>query len=411
MRILHINKFLYRRGGAEGYMLDVAAAQQRDGHEVAFFGMDHPENTVGDFAACFPSRLELQPPPGTLTGRARGVGRMLWSVSAARGIEAVLDAFRPDVAHLHNIYHHLSPSILKPLARRRVPTVMTLHDYKLACPTYNFLDHGEVCEACLGGRFHQALWRRCQDGSVVRSGVLALELGLHTATRAYARVGLFLCPSHFLAAKMTQAGIFPDRMRQHPLFVDTNAIAAAGRPGRGVVYAGRLSAEKGADTLIDAVGELGGGYGCLEIAGDGPERARLARRAEDRAPGRVRFHGALAKTDLYALIRSAAALVLPSRCYENQPMSVLEAFACGVPVIGTDLGGTPELIEPDVDGTVVPPNDPGALAAALRRVLDDPARGFAMGRAARAKAEQQFSPERHLAGLEDVYSEVASGVR
>lgn len=409
MRILHVNKFLYRRGGAEAYMRDVATLQQHAGHEVAFFGMEHPENTASDFAQYFPPYLELDPPPASLAGRAQAVGRMIWSTSAARGIDAALESFRPDVAHLHNIYHHLSPSVLRPLTRRGVPTVMTLHDYKLACPTYHFLDHGEVCEACLGGRFHQALRRRCKDGSLAGSGAMALELGVHTVTRAYGGVGLFLCPSRFLATKMTEAGVFPERMRQSPLFVDTTATPVTGTPGRGAVYAGRLSGEKGLDTLIEALGELDAG--CVEVAGDGPERDRLRDLAEQRAPGRVRFHGSLAKADLYTLIRSAAVLVLPSRCYENQPMSVLEAFACGVPAIGTELGGTPELIEPDVDGALVPPNDPQALAAALRPFLDDPARAFTMGRAARAKAEERFSPERHLSRLEEIYTEVAASVR
>ena len=124
MRVLHVNKFLHRRGGAEAYMLDLADLQRRAGHEVAFFGMDHPDNEPQEHAARFPPALELDPPPASLPGRLRAAGRMLWSTSAARGIDAVVEAFRPDVAHLHNVYHHLSPSILAPLARRRIPAVM-----------------------------------------------------------------------------------------------------------------------------------------------------------------------------------------------------------------------------------------------------------------------------------------------
>jgi glycosyltransferase involved in cell wall biosynthesis len=179
--------------------------------------------------------------------------------------------------------------------------------------------------------------RRCKDGSLAASGVLALESALHTATRAYSRVGVFACPSRFMAAKMAQAGVFPERMRCVPHFVDASAIAPADRPGQGAVFAGRLSAEKGVDTLIEAVARLGSGR--LEIAGDGPERAALTALAKERAPGRVRFHGHLPKTDLYELLRSSAVAVLPSRCYENQPLIVLEAFACGVPVLCSDLGG------------------------------------------------------------------------
>ena len=408
MRILHVNKFLYRRGGAEAYMQDVAALQRSVAHEVAFFGMSHPANGEQRFASHFPPYLELDPPPHTATGRARAIGRMLWSTSAARGLDEVIDAFRPDVAHLHNIYHQLSPSILRPLARRGIPTVMTLHDYKLACPSYLFMAGGEVCEACLGGHFSQAVRRRCKDGSLVSSGVLAMELAIHTATRAYGTIGAFICPSRFMATKMTQAGVFPERMRQSPHFIDPSAIPVAVAPGQGAVFAGRLSAEKGIDTLIEAVAQLPDAQ--LDIAGDGPLRAWLEALAGSRAPGRVRFHGHMAKADLHELIRSAAVAVLPSRCYENQPLVVLEAFACGVPVVCSDLGGMPELVEPGVDGALAPPNAPDALARQLGPFLEDPARAFAMGRAGRAKVERHFSPQRHLDRLEEIYAEAAEYV-
>ena len=205
MRILHVNKYLYRRGGAESYMQAVASLQRDAGHDVAFFGMDHPENDRHTYAPYFPSYLELEPPPATVTAKVAGFGRMVWSTSARRGIDAVVADFRPDVVHLHNAYHHLSPSILGPMARRGIPAVMTLHDYKLACPTYRFLDKGELCQACLGGHFTQAVRRRCKDGSLGSSAAMAAELAIHTAIRAYRHVQLFVCPSRFMAGRMAAA--------------------------------------------------------------------------------------------------------------------------------------------------------------------------------------------------------------
>ncbi|MGZ8578434.1 MAG: glycosyltransferase, partial [Actinomycetota bacterium] len=162
MKILHVNKFLYRRGGAEGYMFDVAARQEAAGHEVAFFGMDHPENEPMRYRRAFPSYREFEPPPPSAKGKVEAFGRMLWSSSAARGIGEVLEDFGADIAHLHNIYHQLSPSILWALRRHDVPAVMTLHDYKLVCPTYRLLDHGQLCEACLPRRLWSPVVRRCQ---------------------------------------------------------------------------------------------------------------------------------------------------------------------------------------------------------------------------------------------------------
>ena len=144
--------------------------------------------------------------------------------------------------------------MLVPLARAGVPTVMTLHDYKLVCPSYLFLDHGKVCEACLGGFFGHAVVRRCKDDSIGASAVLAVESTVHRLTGAYGSVRVFVCPSRFLAAKMAQAGVYPDRLQVLSNFVDVCGLATKTDPGGPVVYMGRLWPEKGIDVLIEAIG-------------------------------------------------------------------------------------------------------------------------------------------------------------
>ncbi|MBJ7596260.1 MAG: glycosyltransferase [Candidatus Dormibacteraeota bacterium] len=409
MRILHVNKFLYRRGGAEAYMEDLADLQVAAGHTVAFFGMQHPLNTHLEYQQFFPSHIEMEPPPTTMSGRVRGAARMVYSTSAARGMHAVIDRFEPDVVHLHNIYHQLSPSVLRPVARRHLPAVMTLHDYKLACPTYQFLDHGNICEACLGGKFHNALLRRCKDGSLAASAAAAGELFIHTATRAYAPVRVFVCPSRFLADKMAEAGVFVRRLRHVPHFIDYAPLALKDEPGGGILVAGRLSPEKGVDVAVRAVGMLDGAT--LDIAGAGPEEARLRALAEQVAPGRVRFHGLLDKPGVDRMMRAASVVVVPSRWYENQPMVVLEALARGVPVVGSALGGLPELIEPGATGDLVPANDPVALAGALAPFLADPGYGMSMRERARQRVASEFSPQRHLERIETAYRDAGVSLR
>jgi glycosyltransferase involved in cell wall biosynthesis len=403
MRVLHVNKFLYRRGGAEAYMEDLAALQVAAGHTVAFFGMAHPLNTHLQYAAHFPSYIEMEPAPSTVVGRVRGVARMINSTSASRGMAAVLDDFRPDVVHLHNIYHQLSPSVLRPVGRRNLPAVMTLHDYKLACPSYQFLDHGNLCQACLGGHFQNAIRRRCKDDSLGASVVVATELFMHTRTGAYAPVRLFICPSRFLAGRMKAAGVFPERLRQVPHFVDTTGMAVKDSAGGDILIAGRLSREKGVDVAIRAVGLLDGAM--LDVAGTGPDEERLRSLADEVAPGRVRFHGLRSKEEVQVLMRAAAVAAVPSLWYENQPMVVLEALAAGVPVVGSALGGLPELIKPGATGALAPPGDPVALAAALRPFVTSPAHGFAMRDRARQYILSEFAPERHLERIHALYAE------
>ena len=407
MRILHVNKFLYRRGGAEAYMLDVAELQRRAGHAVEFFAMAHSENEAGRLAAYFPPQVDFDPAPEGLVPRVRGAGRLLWSTSAAQGITEAIEAFAPDLVHLHNIYHQLSPSILQPIRRRRIPAVMTLHDYKLACPTYRCLDHGAICEACIPRRFWNPSLRRCNGGSLAASTLNGLEMTLHTYGGAYAPVGRFICPSRFLERTMRTAKVFPSRLRWLPNFVDVDAARIKERPGGDLIYVGRLSPEKGVDVVIDALSSIPG-YS-LTIVGDGPARGDLERRAKARELGdRVRFVGRVSADRVRTMLKDAAAGVVPSRWYENMPLSVLETFAAGVPVIATDLGGLPELIDPGIDGALVPPDDDEALAAAIADLLGDPSRAFEMGRAARAKAVRTFAPEAHLRGLDEIYAQAAA---
>lgn len=404
MRILHVNKFLYRRGGAEAYLLDLAALQAASGDEVSFFATRHPRNEPSEHESWFPEYLELNPPPASWPARAKAAARIFYSRVAETGLARVVDEVRPDLVHVHNIYHHLSPSVLRPLIERRIATVMTLHDFKLACPTHRFMANGEVCEACVPRRFHMAAVKRCHQGSFSASALNGLELAIHTALRMYAPVNLFLCPSRFLEEKMRASRVFPDRLRWIPNFVDVAAIEPKSAPGGGVVYAGRLSEEKGVATLVRAAARLR----CdVHIAGEGPERDRLERLASSVGARNVIFHGHVPREELLDLVRAAAVAAMPSRGYENAPMGVLEAFACGVPVVGTAHGGIPELIEAGVDGALVPPGDDHELAATLDRLVADPAVASRMGRAARRKVEDRFSPEAHLERLRGLYEEAS----
>jgi glycosyltransferase involved in cell wall biosynthesis len=286
---------------------------------------------------------------------------------------------------------------------------MTLHDYKLACPTYQFLDHGAPCQACLDGGFRQAVRRRCKGGSLPASALCAAESWVHRRTGAYGPVARFVCPSRFLAGRMERAGVFPDRLRVVRHFVELDTLVPKTEPGGDVVFAGRLSPEKGVDTLIAAVGRLGPGA-MLQVAGEGPDGARLRALADEIAPGRVVFHGRLGKADTVALLRSAGVVAVPSRWYENQPMIVLEAMALGVAVVASDMGGLPELVEPGVTGVLVPPDDDTALAEALADLLGHPDRALALGRAARAEVACSHHPDVHLERLHDVYHEAGAAL-
>ena len=409
MRILQVNKFLYRRGGAEGYLLDLAEQQRAAGHEVEYFGMAHPDNLPMRYAAHFPTHVEFEPPPPDPRGRAELVGRMLWSRQAYRGIGAVIADFAPDVVHMHNIYHQLSPSMIRASVKAGVPVVMTLHDYKLACPTYQFLDQGVICTACVGGSLTSAVKRRCKDGSLAASTIAAVEVGAHRLLKSYDPVATFVCPSAFLRDQMVAAGLHPGKMVHLDNFTDTQ-VPVRDAAGSGVLFAGRLSREKGVDVLIEAAGVLATDVSgvLVDIVGDGPERGELEHLAQRVALGAVRFHGRVSAQDVRAHLRAARVSAVPSRWYENQPLSVLEAFASGVPVVGSALGGLTDLITPSVDGALVPAEDALALAAALRPYLADAELSLRQGAAARERALARHEPVAHAARIEEIYAAAIS---
>ena len=284
MRILHVNKFLHRKGGAEGYMLDLADLQRQHGHEVAFFGMDHPEQRPGQRRHARRRTSSSSRRPRASRPRCALAARMIWSRQAAKGMEEAIDAFRPDVVHAHNIYHQLSPSVVHAAAKRGVPVVLTMHDYKLACPTYQFLDHGKPCTACVTEGPWEAARRGCKDGSRAGSTVAAIEVSLHRRFGAYDGVRRFISPSRFLAEQMTAAGVYPDRIRVQSNFTDLDRRPAhrRGDPGRASSPAG--SPPRRASTRWSAP-SAGRPPPC-----DGPRRR--AARHRRRRPGARRARGA-----------------------------------------------------------------------------------------------------------------------
>lgn len=412
MRILHVNKFLRVVGGSETYMLSVAELQRAAGHQTEFFGMEHEENeaVVGAELGAdlhLASAVALDDAKTGLRGKISAASAMIWNRDAAKAMADTVDSFQPDIVHLHNIYHQLSPSILRVLKQRQIPTVMTVHDYKLVCPSYKLLAGGELCEACIGGGFRSAVKQRCQDGSLAQSSLLAVESRLHRTLRAYDPVTLFLCPSEFLLSKLDAGGVFPDRLRHVPNFV-APAKAASPAPGAKliVLFVGRLSREKGVDVLIDAANQLQGSAEVV-IIGDGPETAALtAQVAQTGSPARL--IGRKRPEEVREWLSRASALVVPSRWHENQPISILEALSQEVPVISTDLGGLGELVRDGETGFTAPANDSAALAKAIDDLTSSPETIRRLGRQGAELVERCHSTSVHLQTLSAAYDEAIS---
>lgn len=399
-RLLAINNYFYRRGGAEAVFFDHMAMFADLGWDVVPFAMQHEQNEPSPWADHFVSEIEY----GRRTGPLRKVAQaasVLYSFEAQRNIGRLIEKARPCVAHAHNVYHHLSPAIFSTLKSAGIPVVMTVHDLKLACPAYKMLRDGRVCEDCKGGHVYNVLRHRCIKDSWALSGLVLAETVLHRALGLYRnKLDRLVVPSNFYIDKLVEWGWPREMMVYIPNFVNIGDYAGEWDEGDHFVFAGRLAPEKGIATLIRAAALS---RQRVVLAGTGPEEAGLRRLAAETGAD-VTFTGYLSGNALHELIGRSRALVLPSEWYENAPISVLEAYALGRPVIGAAIGGIPEMIRAGETGALSVPGDAESLAAALAAMADkSSAQRAAMGRAGRDWIAADFSAAAYRERTLDLY--------
>lgn len=371
------------------------------GWRVVPFAMQHPENLLTPHDVHFVEELEFGA-TYTLAEKLKRAPKVVYSFEARQRISEVIDAVKPDVCILHNIYHHLSPSILPVLKAQGIPVVLVLHDLKLACPAYKMLTHDGVCERCRGGALRHVVTNRCVKDSLLISTLVYVEAKLHRLLKTYKNnVDAFVTPSKFLRDKLFDWGWSGSRMEYVSNFVNAADFRCRTQVGKRFVYFGRLSPEKGIATLIDATRQVGVG---LDVIGTGPLEDPLKEYVGEHGVD-VRFAGFKTGTDLFDLIAGARAVVLPSEWYENAPISILESYALGVPVIGADIGGIPEMILPDVTGDVFRSGSVDELAGVLQRYTEkDDSEILKMGTRARQLCEEKYSRDHHFTRLREIFS-------
>lgn len=404
-RLLAINNYFYRRGGAEAVFLDHMQLFADTGWQTAPFAMQHPDNLASDWSEYFVAEIEYGRQSSPLTKIAQA-GKIIYSREAQTRLEALIERFRPSVAHAHNVYHHLSPSIFPVLKKAGIPTVMTAHDLKLACPAYKMLVNDQICEKCKGGRIHNVVLNRCIKGSTTLSGLVFLETLVHRGLGLYRNnLDRIVVPSRFYRDKLIEWGWSEDQLVYIPNFVNADQLVPYETEGDYFLFAGRLAPEKGIATLIRAVAQSNKK---LVIAGTGPDEAELRALAESLNAG-VEFAGYVSGEKLHRLISEAKALVLPSQWYENAPISILEAYALGTPVIGADIGGIPEMIRLGETGLTAISGDADDLARIMNE-LDKmtPQQRQQMGRAGRDWIMQEFSADAYRNRMIDLYASIGA---
>jgi len=385
MRILQLHNRYLLAGGEDAIADAEADLLAAGGHEVA--------------------RLRVANPSRRPAAAIRLAGAA-WRRSTARHVRDVARRFRPDVAHVHNTWYALTPSVLDALHAEGVPVVMEMQNSRQVCVGANLFRDGRVCTDCVGTHPWRGVAHACYRGSHLASAAVATTIALARRRGTWDRVTRFVAPSEAVKASFVRAGYEAARITVKPTVVpDPGPRPAPPSASTALLYAGRLSPEKGADLLVDAwrraEHRLDGLR--LEIVGDGPLRPQLEREV----PPRVSLAGWLEPEELAERMRRARALLFPSQCFETFGRSIAEAFAAGLPVLATDLGGPGELAR-RLDGEwTVPAGAGAAWAGALPRVNDDDAIDAA-GAAARALYERDYCLEAGLHRLERIYGELGA---
>ena len=407
MRVLYCNKYNFRFSGTEVYLFELMELLRAQGHEVALFSMADPRGQATPYDRYFLPHVDFKSRHSVL-GRTRLAAHAIYSREARLRLRRMIAAFRPEVAHVRNIYHHMSPSILWELKAQGVPVVYHLNDFKLLCPSYNMVARGRACERCRGGRFWKVVANGCYAGPPGSAVVLAAEAYVHHWLRTYEKcVDRFLAPSRFVKLRLMENGwdarkieVLPhfQALPQHP--------PAAPEEDAPILYFGRLSEEKGLKDLLQAMRHVP--HIRLQIAGNGPQRLELERLALGLGLTRVDFLGQVQRAALDQLIARSRFTVLPSHAYETLGKSILESYAQGRAVIASDLGSRREVVHEGKTGLLFPPGNVPQLAKAISFLAERPELAAEMGAAGREMVRERHSPESHAAAMTRLYEQLVA---
>jgi glycosyltransferase involved in cell wall biosynthesis len=408
MRILYCNKYNYPFSGTEVYLFEAMDLMRSMGHVVALFSMADSRGKPTPYDRHFMPNIDFKMQSGWFQ-KARVAGRAIYSREARRRIRAMIAEFRPDVAHVRNIYHHLSPSILWELKAQNIPVVYHLNDFKVLCASYNLVLRGESCEACKGGQFWHALQKKCYPGWGARTTLVA-EAYFHKWLGTYRKcVDWFLAPSQFVRDKFVEHGWDAAKFEVLPHFQRVKPIVERSARDAPLLYFGRLSPEKGVRDLLLAMQRLPNLR--LVIAGDGPERFRLEQLAAELGLTNVEFAGHMPGAELERAIARSRFTVLPSHAYETLGKTILESYAEGRAVVATDLGSRRELVHEGKTGLLYRTGDVDQLISVIRFLSSQPERAKKMGWAGWERVRQEYAPEAHYEALVDLYERLAAGKR
>lgn len=365
MKVLLVNKFHYLKGGSETYYFGLGELLKKHGCQVIYFSMKDERNKFCLQEKYFVDHIDFNAPMNIFQ-TAKTALKMLYSFEAKQKFERLILDEKPDIIHLNIFQSQLTGSIVDVAKKYHIPLVYTAHDLKCLCPNYQMLNHGKVCEKCLEGNYVWCFRNSCMKDSKAKSLLATLEAFIYKWRRTYQKIDLFITPSAFYKKKIEEAGIANCPVVHLTNFLPDGTEYTPHSDGEYFLYFGRLSREKGILTLIHAFAKAGIDKK-LYIVGTGPEEEKVKSLIKKLGcDDMIRMLGFKSGQELNNIVNHAIGICLPSEWYENGPYSIMEAQAAGKPVIVSNYGGLPELVENGITGYIVKPNDIQDLCNAIQ---------------------------------------------
>ena len=389
MRILLAHNTYKQAGGEDAVFQHERALLEQYGHEITAYTRDNAE-------------IE----PTSLGERIDLARRTIWNQQTADELSRLIRRVKPEIAHFTNTFPLISPAAYDVCQAHGVPVVQTVQNYRLICPKSSLLRDGDICERCIGKRFAwPSMVHKCYHDSIAQTGVIALMLAYHNLRGTWQRqVDRYVAATQFSKDKLVEGGLPRERIVVKPNFLAHDPGARTELPGGFAMFVGRLTIEKGIHTLLQAWRRLPNIP--LKIFGDGPLREEMSAYVSDNQMSNVDILGWRSNADILEQMKRARFLVFPSEWYEGFPVTIVEAFACGIPVIASKLGSMAEVIEPGVIGAYVRPGDAEDIAEQVSNLWQNPEHSIRMGHNARTTYLERYTAARNYKLLIDIYSDV-----
>ncbi|MDO9254599.1 MAG: glycosyltransferase [Bacteroidales bacterium] len=402
MKILMINNYHFRKGGADAVYFNTAELLKQNGHDVYYFSAKSPDTIPCETEKYFANGHNFR--KLSIGKKISSIPSFIYNRDAYDKLLILLDEIKPDLVHIHLFMGGLTSSILTAIQKKNIPVVHSVHDYRLICPAYLFMDgKNMVCEKCIDKFYLRCTFKKCSENKLGQSAILSMDAYFRKyVIKPVILIDRFIFVSRFIKKKHIEFdpsyNIKGDML--YNFKPDLKSIVPTTVKGKYFLYLGRISREKGVHTLFESALKAGIS---LKIVGTGP----IAEQLMDRHSENVEFLGYKSGDELWSLVRLASFIVVPSEWYENNPLTIIEAYSFGKPVIGSRIGGIPEIIEENKTGYLFNPGNESELEAVLKRADSLPDEEYqVMSMNARALAEKLFNPETHYNELIRIYNDV-----